>query len=81
MIMVEGTIGDRARPLWSFFTVLHWDGIDSYIFGSSLGDTIIVCSFEFLSISMACTHVLCELLCFLLYVYDTRIAQFGHQAQ
>jgi hypothetical protein len=45
--MVEGTIGDRVRPLWSFFTVLHWGGIDSHIFGSSLGDTIIVCSFDF----------------------------------
>jgi len=73
--MVEGTIGDRARPLWSFLKVLHWGGIDFYIFGSGLGDTIIVCSFDFLSIFMACTHVLCELL-LLLYVYDTRISHF-----
>lgn len=49
MIMVEGTIGDWARPLWSFFVVLHWGGINSYIFGSGLGDTTIVCSFGFVN--------------------------------
>lgn len=47
MIMAGGTIDDRAWPLWSFFAVLHWSGIDSTIFGSSLGDTLIVGSFGF----------------------------------
>jgi hypothetical protein len=35
MIMAEGTIGDRARPLHSFFVVLHWGGIDSDISGQA----------------------------------------------
>ena len=48
MIMVDGTIGNLARPISHFFAVLHLGGIDSYFFGSSLGDTIIVCSFSFL---------------------------------
>ena len=46
MIMVDGTIDEPAWPNRPSFTVLLWCGIDFYIFGSSLGDTIIVCLFN-----------------------------------
>ena len=74
MITVEGTTDDRARPLWSIFAVLHWSGIDSTIFGSSLGDTLIVCSSGFcLCPWLARTR--CKPL-FIFNEYDIRIARF-----
>lgn len=72
MIMVEGTIGDCAR---SFFALSHRSGIDSNIFGSSLGDTTICLFFSILLIFMACTHAPCKSSS-LFNEYETRIAQF-----
>lgn len=75
MTMVEGTIDDRVRLIWSFLAFSRRSGIDSYIFGSILGDTTICLFFWILFILMACTHAIC-IPSFLFNEYDTRIAPF-----
>ena len=74
MITAEGTIDDRAWPLWSLFAVLRWGGIDSTIFGLSLGDTLFVCSFGHCSYPWL-ARTRCKPL-FIFNEYDTRIAHF-----
>ena len=79
MTMVEGIIDDRAGPICSAFALFHRGGIDSYIFGSSLGDTTVVCSLD------SCLYSWLARMCFANhFCYSATMTHvlhdFGHQA-